>query len=530
VYVAGSPEPSYDPLSLRGNARHVQAGGARQIDSIPYEATHGVYVVRSVTGPCPGAAPQDSRGCGTWRVLAKVADVALPEPSTRTAPPNPTPTPSPTATGTATSVAGYPTDRALTTAELARLMAGPPLPTNATLVASTTIDIRTDVCPMNSRPTVGVIQGVDPQVCVMGATLSARLPGSTAQGVFAFRYLAPGYLGLLGEITPASSSKVAFKVADGWPLAGKTFLVEGWLGAYPISCPTYIATSGGDPLDPDGQDQCAFNWLTDDPNAEPSTSPNGLLPPGGGRFVGAGGMRLIDAIPSDAPIHGVYVVRNMGQSWRVLAKLADVSLLAPTATTASPIATPPATPIATPTDAQAMAPTGLIGPGNRALTAGELSVLMAADPDHLAGRYVIDVRVPCATDYACFPPKAVLDTVEPDGTLGWVGEVELRSDGFVWTVPQILSNGFERRAGTLYVVDAWISDVDWLTPAQGEEQLHVQIGAYHRFGAGSVGGGPKLHGLFLVADNSYCFSGLASADECWARAEILARLEPAVIP
>ena len=310
----------------------------------------------------------------------------------------------------AASLAGYPADRALTTAELARLMAGPALPMNTTLVASVTIESRQDVCPMNSRPTIGVVEGMSSQVCVMGATLAAELAGPAATGVFAFRFIAPGYLGLLGEITPASDSRLAFGAADGWPLAGKTFLVEGWLGAYPISCPTYIATSGGDPLDPDGQDQCAFNWLTDDPNAEPSTSPNGLLPPGGGRFVEAGGMRLIDAIPSDAPIHGVYVVRNMGQSWRVLAKVADVSVPEPSATTASPTPTlamvPVATPVASPSASFTPAPAGLVGPDDRALAPAELTALIAADPNHLSGRYVIDKRVTCdGTDCSGSPPK-----------------------------------------------------------------------------------------------------------------------------
>ena len=44
-------------------------------------------------------------------------------------------------TGPATSLAGYPTDRALTTDELARLMVGPQLPTDTTLVALSLIHI-----------------------------------------------------------------------------------------------------------------------------------------------------------------------------------------------------------------------------------------------------------------------------------------------------------------------------------------------------------------------------------------------------
>jgi len=128
-----------------------------------------------------------------------------------------------------------PAERALTTAELARLMAGPALPANTTLVASVTIDARTDVCPMNSRPTIGVVEGMSSQVCVMGATLARSLP-VRRDGRLRLPVHRPGYLGLLGEITPASDSRLAFGAADGWPLAGKTFLVEGWLGAYPISC------------------------------------------------------------------------------------------------------------------------------------------------------------------------------------------------------------------------------------------------------------------------------------------------------
>ena len=69
----------------------------------------------------------------------------------------------------ASGLAGYPADRALTTAELASLMAGPALPTNTALVASVTIESRPDVCPMDSRPTIGLVQGMGSQVCVIGA-------------------------------------------------------------------------------------------------------------------------------------------------------------------------------------------------------------------------------------------------------------------------------------------------------------------------------------------------------------------------
>ena len=51
-----------------------------------------------------------------------------------------------------------------------------------------------------------------------------------ATGTFAFRYLAPGYLGLLGRLALPTTG-LTFRATDQWPLQGKTFLVEGWLGA-----------------------------------------------------------------------------------------------------------------------------------------------------------------------------------------------------------------------------------------------------------------------------------------------------------
>jgi hypothetical protein len=63
---------------------------------------------------------------------------------------------------------GYPYDRAMTTAELVALMANPPA-VNTALVIAATIDIRSDVCPMDRYSTYGVIDGVDPQICVMQA-------------------------------------------------------------------------------------------------------------------------------------------------------------------------------------------------------------------------------------------------------------------------------------------------------------------------------------------------------------------------
>jgi hypothetical protein len=237
--------------------------------------------------------------------------------------------------------AGYPAGRALTTSELAAVMAGPALKVNAALVASVTIDSRTDVCPMNRYPTIGVVEGMSGQVCVMAATLAAEFAGPRTTGTFAFRYLAPGVLGLLGQITPASDSHLAFHASDPWPASGHTFLVEAWLGSSQAFCParTYVP---GDPLDPAGD--CDHSWLADyvdaagSPMAHASSAFDDqmirLFP-----TVNAYGARFYDAIPPGTPIHGVYVVDSDATATgcglppcdirRVLANLADISVPSP---------------------------------------------------------------------------------------------------------------------------------------------------------------------------------------------------------
>ncbi len=486
-------------------------------------------------------------------------------------------------TGPAASPAGYPSGRALTAIELAVLMAGPALPTNTTIVASVTIDARNDVCPMNRYPTVGVIEAMPSQVCVMGAKLSAQLPEPATTGTFAFRYLAPGYLGLLGQITPAPT-RLAFRVADEWPVSGKTFLVEGWLyqidgrrgygnvpGAASVGCPASTPRPAGDPLDPLGSDWCIYSWLSDDSIAvppgfaagQPMTSKQAPL-------VEAAGVAQVDAIPSGTSIHGVYVVRSVTEqcpnaspqdnrgcaAWRVLAKVADVSLQRPLATEASPASSPtrtvapPATPAVEPTQARPIAPTGLIGPGNRALTTDELSALIAADPSHLAGRYTVDSRVVCdGIDCSGFPPKPVADQIQPGGIIGLQGALETRPDGgLVWTAADAAIAAVASGGPNLYVVDAWIAgagedacdvvgqacyEVSWLGSEPGSQEMAAQQGAYHEFGGGPIGGGRPIHGLFLLQwqPGGKCQGGKdIGADTCTPHAEILARLEPAVLP
>ncbi len=333
--------------------------------------------------------------------------------------------------GPATPLAGYPTDRALTTAELAALLAGPPLAINTPLVVSATIDVRSDVCPMNRYPTAGVIDGMDPQVCVMQGGLPPMLTGTKATGTFALRYLGARTFGLLGEITPASSSKLAFHVADDWPLTGKTFLVDGWLGANvnPAPCASEESVSYGDPLDPTGNACGHEYWLADDPTAYPSESTAMPVPPTGARAVGAYGMSFFDSVPDNALIHGVFVVRsvveqcpsappqsNVGCSaWLVLAKLADIALPEPTAP-------PTAAPTATPTAGY---------PADRALTTAELAALMSGPALPTDTALVAAVTIDARTDVCPmnrYPTIGVIDGIEFAGLRDGRRSVRLPDD------------------------------------------------------------------------------------------------------
>jgi hypothetical protein len=409
--------------------------------------------------------------------------------------------------------AGYPADRALTTAELATLMAGPALATNTALVASVTIDAKTDVCPMDRYPTVGVVEGMGSQVCVMGANISAYMSVDRASGVFAFRFLAPGVLGLLGQITPTSDSRLAFGAAAEWPTGttypGKTFLVEGWLGSTPypesigsvqIGCdqPLY---GPGDPLDPEsGDNLCSTSWLADDPSTAAT------LEIGDGRWiesvpsghaVTAGGARYHDSVPT-TPTRGVYVVRygsgpcpgaspasSVGCSgWKVLAKIGGLPLSAPSAST--PAGTPstspsaPATPIesATPSASPFGTLTGLSGPGGRPLTTAEFENAWTTDPNHLAGRIVI-TKGPIPTGFTCSSAGSADASASPgtchlgvmegqiapegywavkvysDGRLGLVGEVKMPAGAFVYKVSEMRVTG-PPPGGALVVIYGWL--------------------------------------------------------------------------
>jgi hypothetical protein len=305
------------------------------------------------------------------------------------------------------AASGYPIDRALTTAELAAVMSGPALATNTALVAEVTIHAKTDVCPMDRYPTVGVVDGIPSQVCVMGSGVGAYMNVSSQSGVYAFRYLAPGVLGLVGEVTPASS-RLAFRVADEWPLGGSTFVVDGWLGSQGLVTPC-PSMAPGDILTPNGNDCPGGNWLSDEPTAPQLT---GQEPIGNGtraldlygtaRYVEADAARQFDSIDGAGAVRGVYVVRSSTGAcpdepvysskgcahWLVLAKLANITVPSPTP---GPTATP-----------RPQAPTGY--PIDRALTTSELGRLLDAGWLKLYDTVVVDAQVTLEASGTCQAP------------------------------------------------------------------------------------------------------------------------------
>ncbi|HEX7498505.1 MAG TPA: hypothetical protein VF344_08585 [Candidatus Limnocylindrales bacterium] len=530
----GSPSPSYNLLSLRGNARHVGAGGMRTIDSIDSQTpVRGTFVVRGANGPCPGAAPQENRGCTTWRVLAKLADITFPAPTqTEPTPTVPTPTvPTPTAP------TGYPVDRALTTAELAAVMAGPALAVNTTLIATVTIDSSeagTPGCPMNNRPTIGAVRGMRTLVCVFGGgPTPARIPG-----IFAFRYLGPGTLDLLGQITPASSSRPVFG-ATGWPwsLNGwDTFLVGGYLIREPTGWRIADTLNGPAPS--------ASTFLTVQVDA--AAGIDSMDPSQYGVFV-----VIAETVSVPASSMGP---EGDGIAFHVVAKVADISV---PGAAGSPSPSPRESPAGPPATPLAPALTGAIGTSNRPLTVDELETLMVEQPDHLAGRIVI-VEAPIPTQISCqsdangggcaVNTKPLAQTgiwavsIGTEGALRLVGQITTpMAGGYVFTLDAVNASA-SLKAGDLVIVGGWLlehvptcdyfatplpsacgpfSTIASMATDNSPASLGVQQGAYQR-NTGTTGDwtvdGPPVHGLFLVQLNSSNAGTL------------LCRLEPAVLP
>jgi hypothetical protein len=209
--------------------------------------------------------------------------------------------------------------------------------------------------------------------------------------------------------------------------------------------------------------------------------------------------------------------------------------------------------------------TGVIGTGNQPLTVDELETLMVEQPDHLAGRIVI-VEAPIPTQISCqsdangggcaVNTRTVASqgtwavSIGTDGTLSLVGEVTVPQSDFVFSLDQAVATW--SKAGTekqFFIVDAWLGgaaedscdvvgapcyEVSWLGSTAGAQEVAVQLGAYHQFGGGPVGGGAAIHGVFLVKwvpATTDCGSGQdMGSGPCSAHAEVVARLETGAVP
>ena len=302
--------------------------------------------------------------------------------------------------GPAAPPAGYPADRALTTAELNRVLTEQSLPVNTALVAEVTIDTHT-TCP-SFPDSVGVVADTNPTVCVAD-NRGVDYPVGTMTATWAFRYLDPTHLRIVGQVVAASSGRLSYGVADAWPTNG-AFLVRGYLGALRSTVPCPVDTTTG--VEMTGDDCPYTNWLSDEPTAPliEDKAANGWLPDqdqlslrGTARYVEVGDIRDVDSISHDAPVRGVYVVQLITgpcyglapvdsrgcNAWRVLAIVPTLTLAATPTNRTNRTLAPSRPPL-----------TGY--PADRALTTAELAALMSgpalATNTTFAATVTIDVR------------------------------------------------------------------------------------------------------------------------------------------
>ncbi len=190
----------------------VSAGGARYYDSISTAPVHGVYVVRSATGPCPGAPLQSSVGCEGWRVLAKVDALPLPAPSAST--PVETPSTSPEAPATPASPVAEPSGP-LTPAPVGLLGSGNRPLTQGEFAALWAAD------PAHLAGRIVIAKGPVPTgfECWSAGAADASAPPGTChvailhgqiaqEGYWTIRVGADGKLSIVGELSTPESSFV----------------------------------------------------------------------------------------------------------------------------------------------------------------------------------------------------------------------------------------------------------------------------------------------------------------------------------
>jgi hypothetical protein len=526
-------------LEIPKAARLVEAAGIGDFDAIPSGvAVRGVYIVRSTTEGCPGDPPQSSRGCGAWRVLAKVAEISMPAPSgTPLEVATTAPTTAPPATPLATTLTGVmgTGNQPLTTDELETLMVTRPdhLAGRVVIVEApipTQISCQSDAsgggCAVNSKPLA-------------------------SDGAWAVSIGADGTLSLTGQIATPTAGGYVFKLdqLQAWSSGTGLVIVDAWLD-WETRCDT-LPTEPPDHV-------CHFSLLFPDQPKWMHMTPDSTA-----QYVKPDNAYLLYGSQDSyrEAIHGLYLMRvEAGSTLTMLARLETETA------SAAPVTTTPATPMATavaPPGESEVAATALFGEGNRPLTAAEFATLWAADPAHLAGRIAI-VKGPVPTGFECSsvgqtgsnatsPRPCYANVVDgqvapegywairvgSDGMLSVVGELSTPGSKFVVSLEEARAVWKAPGSDKAFVlVDAWIGgmgadacdvvgqpcyEASWLAPgpyevsrvgsSPADGQVTVQPGAYHMFGAGSVGGGPAIQGVFLV-------QGLADEGQVVARMEV----------
>ncbi|HEX7492313.1 MAG TPA: hypothetical protein VF337_11490 [Candidatus Limnocylindrales bacterium] len=482
---AESAASSFDPLALYGKARFVEAGGMRQIDSVTRDTVHGTWVVRGVTAGCPGAAGYDSRGCMVWRILARVSDVlgatpspSIATPSTTAAGYSPPPPATPAITGplapALTGIVG-PGGRPLTAEELNGLWAADPSGVAGRLAIVTLNGVQ-QVVRIESD---GTPSPYGPTLANNGSPspLSAApkdVPGQINQLVLVDAYL---------DWVPSLE-------CDTPPYPSDSLCGAGALTSVLTSAP--LASQG-----------------IGNPHIAPF--PSGVY----GFEVALGAYQIYGSSdPSARPIHDLFLLSGGVIVTRMV----------------------PTTPLTGSSGATGSAPTGLIGPNNAPLTTSQLEAVILTDQYRLNGRYVIDMRSICdgGADCSGIPPKAVADLIQPDGSTGLVGPLDLAPDGrLVWKVPQATATWDKRY---IFIVDASISHSGEATylSSDASAKLTAQAGAYDKFAPPGTGAGASGRGLYVVTrvdTGKTCLAvPTASGADCSPQVEILARLEVATLP
>ena len=479
---------SLDDRSLREHLdRRAQAGA---VDPAVIAEVVTTRIVMTASGPWWRRLRMGRPGAGLAAAVIVVLLVGIAVLPGRIGPgPGASPTES---AASAVPSAGYPGDRPMTAAELGAFMAGDPATwASITLVADVELRVQATLCAFK------------PGVCGMywipwpgGRIVVSNPRGVPIQaGPYAFKVRSDGGLDVVGSVRPGSTglawtmpellqSDASFRTAD--QPRGLLYLVDAvrFVSDTAISCPTVVASAA--------EFSCGSGWawmigadasLPTDPMVVPPDSvrvPNVTAIRDRSDALHQRGFYLID--PIAAP-EGCFLCGAPGAADVV----GQVLSFAELGWDPGPLASPTVAPSARATDI----PSSLY-PADRAMTASELGVFLAADLTTRANSTIVaDVEVMVApalcvvgskvcgqywirglgggpsilignTDGTPIQGGPYAFKVRSDGGLDLLGSVRAGPTGLTWTLPELLkSDPYFRSstvpASTLYLVDAYLA-------------------------------------------------------------------------